>query len=484
MISTNHLAIAEPPLVSSRRLNLISLVLVLGAITSILDTTIVNIAMDHLRTAFHASVGDTQWVITGYLLAYVAVIPLTGWASERFGSRRVWMFAVAAFLVGSLLCALAWSLPALIVFRVIQGIGGGMILPLTITILTRAAGRARIGRAIATIGLIAQLAPILGPVIGGSLLDSFGWHWLFLVNLPICVAALVLAPMFLPRGARDRAQSFDVLGFVLLTPAVVGIAYGLSQVSGSGGFGEAKVWGPLAAGVLLMAGFVIHSLSAKRPALIDVRLFARRSFGLSSIVTFVGGFSLYAMMFLLPLFYQVIRGDSVFNTGLLLIPQGVGTMLFILINRRIGGRIDTRLVIAAGVVISMIGILPFALASVSGGDVLLLAGQLLIGFGMGAVSLPVMTLAFAGLSPAETPRGSAAFSVVQRVGAPFGVTVIAVILQHYSAGAATGHAALAAFSSTFWWVFALSAVPLLLAFLLPGKRPAVELAAADEALVA
>jgi MFS family permease len=184
----------------------------------------------------------------------------------------------------------------------------------------------------------------------------------------------------------------------------------------------------------------------------------------------VAGFSIYAIMFLLPLFYQQVRGDTVFTTGFLLIPQGVGTIVFILVNRRLAGRVDTRFVIAGGVILSMLGTLPFALAGASGGDVVLLAGQFLQGFGMAAVSLPVMTLAFASLSHSETPRGSAAFNLVKQVGAPFGVTVIAVLLQHFSGTAASAEALTGAFNATFWWVLALSALPLALAFLLPKER--------------
>lgn len=467
---TTTISLTPPALVSSRRLNLISLVLVLGAITTILDTTIVNIALDHLHTVFHASVAQTQWVVTGYLLAYVAVVPVSGWASERFGTRRVWMFAVATFLIGSVLCGLAWNLPTLIGFRVLQGIGGGMVLPVTITILTRAAGKERIGRAIATIGLVGQLGPILGPLIGGSLIDSVGWHWLFFVNIPICLAALALAPFFLPAGQKDHAHRLDVVGFVLLTPGVIALAFGISQAAGTDGFAAVGAWLPLTLGVAFLAAFVLWSTRAKRPTLIDVRVFLRRSFGIGSVITFFGGFSIYALMFLLPLFYQQIRGDSVFTTGLLLIPQGLGTMCFILVNRRLSGRIDTRFVIAGGVVLAMIGTLPFALAGASGCDVLLLAGQFLQGFGMAAVSLPVMTLAFASLSHAETPKGSAAFNLVKQVGAPFGVTVIAVVLQTYLTNATTASQAVGAFNATFWWVLALSAVPLLLAFLIPGAR--------------
>lgn len=462
--------LAPPEPVSARRLNLVSLVLVLGAIATILDTTIVNIALDHLHDVFRASVSATQWVVTGYLLAYVAAVPVSGWASERFGARRVWMFAVALFLLGSVLCGLAWNLPTLIGFRVLQGIGGGMVLPVTITLLTRAAGRERIGRAIATIGLVGQLGPILGPIIGGSLIASVGWQWLFFINIPICLAALALAPFFLPTGDRDPASRFDLAGFVLLTPGVIALAFGISQVPGEGGFSAVAVWVPLVLGVVLLGAFVLRAIRAKGSALIDVRVFARRSFGIGSIITLVAGFSIYALMFLLPLFYQQVRGDSVFTTGFLLIPQGIGTMAFILVNRRLAGRIDTRFVIAGGVLLTMLGTLPFVVAGASGGDVLLLAGQFLQGFGMAAVSLPVMTLAFAGLSHAETPRGSAAFNVVKQVGAPFGVTVIAVVLQNYGSGATSAATIAGAFNATFLWVLVLSAVPLLLAFFLPAER--------------
>ncbi|MEP6480398.1 MAG: DHA2 family efflux MFS transporter permease subunit [Rhodoglobus sp.] len=452
----------------TRRLNLMIFVLVLGMFPTILNTTLVNIALDHLHTVFHAPLADTQWIVTAYLLAYVAVIPVSGWASERFGTRRVWMFAISAFMIGSLLCGFAWSLPSLIVFRLVQGIGGGMVTPVTLTILSRAAGKPRMGAVIATIGFVGQLAPILGPIVGGSLVDSIGWHWLFFLNVPIDIIGLVLVRLIVPAGAKDRSRSFDVLGFVLLTPGVVAVAYGVSRAAGTAGFSAPDVWVPLVIGAALLVGFVLRALNAKGSALLDVRVFSRRSFGLSSMMTFVAGFSTYALIFLLPLFYQAVRGDSIATTGLLLIPQGLGTMCFILLNRVLVTRVDTRIVIAGGVVLTMIGVLPFALAGATGGDILLLAGQFVQGFGLGAISIPIMTLAFTSLSHDETPRGSAAFNVVKQVGAPFGVTVIAVVLQGYASANSGAGQILAAFNATFWWVFGLSAIPLLLAFFLPA----------------
>jgi len=452
--------------VSDRRLTLLSAVLLLGAMTSILDTTIVTVALDHLRSVFDASVADTQWVSSGYLLALAGVIPLTGWAADRFGARTVWISAVGAFLAGSVLCGLAWDLPSLIAFRVLQGIGGGMVLPLTMSILTQAAGPERIGRAMAAVVMPAQLAPILGPVIGGALVDSVSWRWLFLVNVPICLTALALAPAFLPASPRDRTARLDVPGLLLLTPGLVALAYGISEAGSNGGFSAVGCWLPMAAGALLVAGFAGYSLTTRRVPLVDVRPFGRRSFGLASGITFLAGFSSFAAMFLLPLFYQQVRGESAAATGLLLIPQGLGTITFVLLFRRLGRRVDTRAVVAGGLLVAALGLLPFAFAGASGGGALLLAGQFVLGVGMGAVLLPIMTLAMSSLSRAEVGRATAAFSVVQRVGAPFGVTVIAVLLQSRLAGGAAADA----FSTTFWWVIALSVAPLVLALLLPKSR--------------
>ncbi|MFI6463406.1 MDR family MFS transporter [Streptomyces sp. NPDC050538] len=468
MSSTVTASQAATP-VPDRRLTLISLVLALGVFTTLLDTTIVNIALDHLQSVFHASVARTQWVATGYLLAFVSVIPVSGWLSERFGARNAWMCAVGAFLGGSLLCGLAGSLPALIAFRVLQGIGGGMVMPITLSIVTRAAGPDRIRKATAAVALPGLLGPVLGSVLGGAIVQSLSWHWLFLVNVPVCLAALVLGRILLPATPGERGHRLDAPGFLLLTPGVVAVAYGISGISGEDGFAAVTAWLPLLVGAVLLAAFTVHSLRARRPALIDVRMFARRGFGLGSVITFAGGFSTYALSFLLPLYYQQVRGDSVLHTGLLLITQGFGTIFFVVAVRNVAARIDSRFVIAAGVALTMIGTVPFALADARGGTAVLLAAQFAQGLGFAATTFPVMTLALAGLNHAETPRGSAAFSVVQRVGAPFGVAVVAVILQNLLDGATTTTDQLAAFQGTFWWIFGLSTVPLVLAFFVPPE---------------
>src|SRR4051794_7120019 len=245
---------------------------IVGAIMSILDTTIVNIALNTLARDLHASLDDVQWVATGYLLSLALVIPLTGWTSERFGARRVWLWSVALFTIGSVLCGAAWSLESLIVFRVLQGVGGGMIMPGGMIMLAQAAGPQRMGRLMSIVGVPMLLAPVVGPAIGGLIVDDFSWRWIFFVTLPVGIAGLLMGSRLLPRpAAAHDAGRLDWLGLVLLPPGLSLLVFALAEVSTHGGLNAVSAWLPLVLGVVLVGLFVVHALRAQRP-LIDVRL--------------------------------------------------------------------------------------------------------------------------------------------------------------------------------------------------------------------
>src|SRR3954453_24017057 len=237
---------------------------VLGTIMSILDTTIVNVAIETLGRDLGASLSSIQWVSTGYLLALATVIPLTGWSMERFGGRRMWMTSVVLFLLGSTLCGLAWSTESLILFRVLQGFGGGMIMPIGQAILAQAAGPQRMGRIMSVIGVPTLLGPILGPVIGGLIVDNFSWRWIFFVNLPVGLIALALAARILPRAELSgRGAVLDVRGLLLLSPGLAFLVYGLSEVGMQGTFADWRVWLGLGLGVVLLTAFVWRALKAR-----------------------------------------------------------------------------------------------------------------------------------------------------------------------------------------------------------------------------
>ncbi len=258
-----------------RALLLISAVVVLGSIMSILDTTIVNIAINHLSSDFDAPLTTIQWVSTGYLLALATVIPLTGWAADRFGTKRLYMTSLALFLAGSALSGMAWSANSLIAFRVLQGLGGGMIMPAGMTILTQAAGPQRVGRVMSVVGAPMLIGPILGPVLGGWLVDDVSWRWIFYVNIPIGAVALVMASRILKPDRPQPSQRLDALGLALLSPGLALLVYGLAETGSQGGFNSAKAILPTIAGIVLIVSFVLHALRTKDP-LIDVRLFKRR----------------------------------------------------------------------------------------------------------------------------------------------------------------------------------------------------------------
>jgi EmrB/QacA subfamily drug resistance transporter len=307
-----------------REVWVVSGVVITGVVMSILDTTIVNVALETLSRELKASLNTIQWVSTGYMLALAVVIPLTGWMSERVGAKPVWMTSVALFGIGSALCGLAWSAGSLIFFRILQGFGGGMIMPVGMALLAQTAGPRRVGRVMSVIGVPMLLGPILGPVIGGLIVDSWSWRWIFYVNVPIAIVALVLAAKLLHADAgRADAGKLDWLGLVLLSPGLAGVVFGLSETETHGGMGDPIAWGPIVAGLVLIAAFVLHATRAPRP-LIDVRLFRVPAFGAAAATTFLLAGSLFGAMIILPLYYQVDRGESALAAGLLMAPQGLG----------------------------------------------------------------------------------------------------------------------------------------------------------------
>src|SRR3954454_449664 len=252
----------------------------------VLVTAIVKVALDMFSRELHAELNTMQWVLTGYLLSLAVVIPLSGWITERFGSKRTWIASIALFAAGSAVCALATSAGELIVFRVLQGIGGGMLVPVGFTLVAQSAGPRRVGRALALMGVPVLLAPIFGPIIGGLIVDNAAWQWIFVVNVPIAVVAIFAAGRLLqPNAGRADAGALDWLGALLLCPGLAGIVFGLSEIESHGGIGEPIAFAPILGGFVLVGLFARHSLRAARP-LIDLRLFRARGFRAAATTTF------------------------------------------------------------------------------------------------------------------------------------------------------------------------------------------------------
>ena len=451
-------------------------ILLLGAIPSLLDTTIVNVAIDTIGRDLHTTVSAIQWIITGYLLSFGMVIPLSGWMLARFGGRAAWLFALTVFLVGSVLSGAAWNIGSLIGFRVLQGVGGGLMMPLLTTLIMQAAGGRQVGRLMATISLPVAVVPILGPVVSGLIISNVSWRWIFYVNVPICLAGLALAWRGLPGHERQQLTSatrpsLDIIGLVLLCPALVGLLYGLDQVSSAGGFGHLRVLIPLLAGAALLAAFIWHALRTADEPLVEMRLFRSRGFVGASGLMFLAGLSIYGAMLLLPLYFQQARGYSALTAGLLLVPQGIGSILPRTIVGKLTDRLGPRPVCLASIVLATVGTVPFALAGPRTSDVLLVAALLLRGAGLGGATIALMAGAFQGLSEAEIPHASSATRIVQQVGGAFGAAVLVVILSEQARQIGGLSGLTVAFDHTFWWCVGFSALAMLPALLMAGRPP-------------
>ena len=461
-----------------RSLKRLALALVVGAMAPLFDATIVSVALHGLAADLRTSVDTIQWVSTAYLLALGVTVPIVGWLQRRIGGKRLWLAALVVFLVGSVLCGLAWDAPSLIAFRVVQGVGGGAMMPLLTTLLMQAAGGQGLGRLMAVVSLPTALGPILGPVIGGLILGAGSWRWLFWVNVPFAVAGLVLAALLIPADGPTARARLDAVGLALLSPAVVGLLYGLSDVTKDGGFGRFDVWAPMAAGVVLLGGFVAWALRRGGAALVDLRLLRHRPLAASASLMFLTGATLYGAMLLLPLSFQELRGADALGAGLLLIPQGVGSLLSRSVAGRLTDRLGARSVALVAFAVVGVATVPFALAGAGTPPWVLLLALLVRGVGLGAVFIPLMAVGFVGLGKEEVPHASIVTRIAQQLGGAAGTAVLAVILQ----GAVAAAGPVAAFRQAFWWAVGFTAVAVVLSLLLPGRPRPVEAAPVPEQL--
>jgi EmrB/QacA subfamily drug resistance transporter len=458
----------------------VSAVVIVGSIMSILDTTIVNVALATLGRELHATLSEIQWVVTGYMLALAAVIPITGWAAQRFGAKQVYIVSLVLFTAGSALCGLASSTTELIVFRVIQGIGGGMILPIGQLMMADAAGPERMGRVMSIVAIPAMLAPILGPTIGGLIVDNASWRWIFYVNVPIGVIAVAAAVRGLPHGERGQAPKLDALGLALMATGLPLLTYGLAEIGITGSLTAAKVLIPGLAGLVLVAAFAVHALRVPNP-LLDLRLYRRPTFSSASFAMFCLGAALFGGMVLLPLYWQGIRHESVVDTGLLTAPQGLGMALIMPLAGRLTDRVGGGPLALVGVSVTALATIPFGLIAAHTSVTWLSVTMLIRGMGIGFAFMPAMAAAFASLDRSELPHATPQLNVLQRVGGSIGTAVLAVVLQRALVGVHTLEGAAHAYGTAFWASAALTALAIVPCIILMRAERAARGAKAAEA---
>jgi EmrB/QacA subfamily drug resistance transporter len=443
-----------------RHVWLICGVVILGSAMSILDTTIVNVALETLSRELHATISQIQWVVTGYMLALAAVIPVSGWAAERFGARRMYMISLILFTAGSALCGLSTSTTELVIFRVLQGAGGGMIMPLGMMMMARAAGPQRMGRVMAVVSMPMMLAPILGPTIGGLIVQNISWRWIFYVNVPVGVIAVIASLRLLPQAKSGSPRPLDFRGLAYMAVGLPLLTYGLAEIGSTGSFSSVKVIVPCLAGLALIGVFIGHALRVPNP-LLNLRLYRRPTFSTASAATFFLGAAMFGGMILLPLYWQNIRHESVVDTGLLTAPQGLGMLLMMPLAGRLTDRLGGGPLALFGVTLTAVTTIPFALIGAHTSILYLSIIMLVRGMGIGFSFMPAMTAAFAALEKSELPDASPQLNVVQRTGGSLGTAILAVVLQRALSGAHTINAAAAAYGTAFWAAVILTAVAII-----------------------
>lgn len=445
---------------------------VLGLFMDILDTTIVNVALPTLSRQFDADTNTIEWVVTGYLLSLALWIPASGWLGDKFGTKRIFMFALTTFTLASALCGLAWNIQSLIFFRVLQGVGGGMLTPVGTAMLYRAFPPEERPRASSLLSMVTVLAPAVGPILGGLLVQKASWRWIFYVNLPVGVVALAFSVRYLREHKEPRPGGFDILGFVLSGTGLALVLYGLAE-GPVRGWGSTIVVGTLIAGMCAFVALTVVELRTEIPML-DLRLLADRSFRTPNIVTFVSYGSLIGVLFLLPQFLQGPRGLSPIQSGLTTFPQAFGV---ILMSRYVGTVLYPKLGPKRLVLIGM------------GGNAIITSFFLLIGletsqwwirllmFSRGLtlafMFIPLQAAAFARIRPESTGRASALFQTQRQAGAAVGVAILATIFierRQALVGSLTGPEALPryleAFHQAMLGAIVLSVLGFLVAFLI------------------
>jgi EmrB/QacA subfamily drug resistance transporter len=433
---------------------LVGIVYVMALFMDLLDMSVTNVAIPTLATEFDASTTTIEWVITGYLLSLAMFIPVSGWLGDKFGTKRTFVGALSIFVGGSLLCGLAWDVESLIAFRVLQGVGGGMLTPVGMTMLFRAFPPSERAKASAVMMIPVAVAPALGPIVGGYLVDYASWRWIFLINIPIGAMALAIAALVLREEKQERAGSLDVLGFVLSGAGLVAVVYALGQ-AGHAGFGDDQVLLFGLGGLSLLAAFVLWELRTAEP-MVDVRLLGDKLFGVSNVVVITANASMMGSFFLLPLLLQTQMGLSAFEVGLMTFPMALGVAAMSKPAASLYESIGPRRLMAVGLAGNAVMTLLLALINYDTSSWLIAGNMFVRGMFMAFVFVPMQAVAFATISPESMGRASSILSVTRQVAASLGVAIMATALTNrlgYNDAVlglpATQDGALIAFQDTF-----------------------------------
>jgi len=430
-------------------------VIVFGAFVAGLDASLTNIGLVSIGADLKASLDTVQWVSSGYLVAFAVSLPICGWLGRRVGVGRLWLCALAVFTAASGLCAVAWNVESLIALRVVQGLAGGMLIPAGQTVLGQAVGSSRLGRVMATLGVAVTVAPAIGPFVGGVLLHSLPWPWLFLINIPIGVVGLALGIRYVPRGRPGAAAPLDLAGFVLSGSGLPLLVYGLTEWGATGAFASTGVALPVALGAAALAAFGLRTWGRADP-LMDLGLYRNPVYAAASVAAAAAGALMFGSALLFPLYFQILHHASVVETGLRLLSLGFGTAVTVIMAGRLTDRYGGGVVSLVGAALTLAATLPFLVIGANADPVVVQVLLTVFGMAIALAAVPPGIAAYKTVDTDRLPDATTQVNIVMRVGGALGGAVLAVVL---AAGLADG--AEQAFQTTFWWLTGTSALALL-----------------------
>jgi MFS transporter, DHA2 family, multidrug resistance protein len=494
---------------------MVTVSIMLATIMQTLDSTIANVALPHMQGALSASQDQIAWVLTAYIVAAAIATPLTGWLVDRFGQKNIFLASIGGFTVASMLCGMSNSLAEIVAARLLQGVFGAALVPLSQVVLLDINPPEKHGPAMAIWGVGVMVGPILGPTLGGWLTDSYNWRWVFFINVPIGLLAIYGMWKYIRPVPGVRRMRFDVFGFATLSLAIGALQLLLDRGEQNDWFSSTETWIEAIALVVMATYFVAHSVMTPADrSFVDFRLFKNSNFVSGVSFIFITGLVLYASRALLPTMLETLMNYPAATTGMVTAPSGLGTMITILIVGRFIGKIDLRLLLFVGFVITAVALWQMAHYSLVLSESDIVWPNLFQGIGMGLVFVPLSAASFATLNPAMRPQGTALYSLIRNIGSSIGISLVQTLLVRHtvmahaslteritysnpawnnpavaraydlttSGGAAlldssvTQQAAMMAYIHDFWLMLflTLAAMPLLLLIRPPSKRDASE----------
>ena len=401
---------------------LITIGVMLAVLIQVLDTTIANVALPHMQASLGASQDSINWVLTSYIVASAVALPISGWLSDKVGRKRLLVSSVVGFTAASLLCAAAQSLSAMVLFRVLQGISGAFLVPLAQATLFDINPREKHGQAMAMFGGGIMIGPILGPVLGGWLTDSYNWRWVFLVNLPVGAICTVVLLRYLPKSERSH-RPFDLLGFALLATALCSLQLLLDRGQQQDWFQSWEIIIEAGLAVSAFWMFVVHTFTSREPLFVR-HMFADRNFATGLLFMAVTGVLLLAGLALLPPLLQTLYGYSVLQSGFLTAPRGIGTLISMLVAGRLVGRVDARLVVGIGMFLMGVSLWMMTGFALDQPSMPVISSGVIQGLGLGLIFVPLQSLAFETLAPQLRTTAAALLNLARNIGGSIGISIV------------------------------------------------------------